>query len=165
MASDVEIGRPVALERGTRGRHAHSARRGVHALMSRERGTCWPDWDRREDQELWDYYARHIIEPGWAGEPSESQVRYIQGVLSKKTKSPFFKRGTHLRRRWGFPADEARITERAIHEVAMWGDPDDPDHNAELIRTAEQRRSEGAVQLPLWPPPDAPSVAADLSDT
>jgi len=122
----------------------------VVIAMNRRELRSWPDWERREDRELWDYYAHHILEPGWAGDPSDAQVLYIQGVLTKKIKSPYFRRGARLRHLWGFGSAKGEMTASAIHEVAMSGDPDDPIHNAELVRKAGHREVRDAVQLPLW---------------
>ena len=121
------------------------------AMGTRSRGNTkgWPDWERSKDQELWDHYARQMIEPGWAGRLSPSQLSYIRAVLTRRIKSPYSRRAAHLRRRWGFPDQTDDVTETAIQEVAMWGDPDDPNHNARLVRTVEKRRPYEAIQLPF----------------
>ena len=118
----------------------------------------WPKWDRRQDRELWDHFASNIIEPGWAGKLSVGQTHYIHGVLTKKIKSPYFRRGTQLRHRWGFSRESESITDAAIRVVAMRGDPYDPAHNAELVRGVngvnEEKSgaiiSHQSVQLTLW---------------
>ena len=110
----------------------------------------WPDWERTSNPELWAYYARQIMEPGWAGRLSPSQVRYVRGVLTQEVKSPYFKKASYVQRRWGFRGEPATITEAAIQEVAVRGDPGNPDHNAELVRRANSGAAEQATQLELW---------------
>ena len=126
----------------------------------------WPEWDRRQDRELWDHFASNIIEPGWAGKLSVGQARYIHGVLTRKIKSAYFKRGTRLRYRWGFGRESGSITEAGIRAVAMWGDPNDPVRNAGLVRGVNGVNEEKAaavipqqpVQLTLWALPQETTV-------
>ena len=85
----------------------------------------WPDWKRRKDPELWDFYEENILEPGWVGQLAETEYNYILFKLNK------YKR---LQNRWGFKGLENLIGHDAIQAVAMWGDPEDKEHNATLIR-------------------------------
>ena len=37
----------------------------------------WPEWKRRKDPELWDFYEENILEPGWVGQLAETEYNYI----------------------------------------------------------------------------------------
>ena len=102
----------------------------------------WPDWDRKLDPELWDDYEESMIEPGWAGVLYPNQVAYIRGVILRKIANKH--RRSDMRSWWGFRRGSGHyVSEAAIRAVAMWGDPDDKEHNAELVRQAAERDREG----------------------
>ena len=69
-------------------------------------------WDRELDPELHDFYARNLLEPGWAGELDRAELAYIKSQLRQ---SP------SLRRRWGFRPTAKRLPEARIRAVAMHG--------------------------------------------
>ena len=110
----------------------------------------WPLWDRESNPELWDHYALHTMEPGWAGELSPAQTDYIRGVLIGTVKNPFYRRIPNLRRKWGFEARDEEVTNAAILEVALNGDPDDPSLNVSLVRKANRTPVKKPRQLTLW---------------
>lgn len=93
--------------------------------MAKAQAKEWPDWNRRRDPELWDYYAEHLLEPGWAGELTESEFDYLSAKL---------KRYKRLRNKWGFQSEEDVLSPEAIHAVAMSGDPEDPSFNVGLVK-------------------------------
>lgn len=93
--------------------------------MAKAQAKEWPDWNRRRDPELWDYYAEQLLEPGWAGELTESELDYILGKLAR------YKR---LRNKWGFQSEDDILSPEAIQAVAMSGDPEDPSFNVGLVR-------------------------------
>ena len=112
----------------------------------------WPLWERESNPDLWDHYAAHTMEPGWAGKLSREQCSYIRGVLAGTVKSPFHRRVTALRRKWGFEEDGADVTEEAIQEVALNGDPDDSAFNADLVRRADRTPGERPRRLTMLLP-------------
>lgn len=77
-----------------------------------------------------------IVEPGWAGELSPSELRYLVGVLAGQTRSPHVRRPGALRARWGFRPEQQFVNESAVRAVAMGGDPEDPEHNRHLVAEA-----------------------------
>ena len=96
--------------------------------MAKAQPKEWPDWNRRRDPELWDFYAEQLLEPGWAGELTESEFDYLEAKL---------KRYKRLRTKWGFVGLEAILSPEAIQTVAMSGDPEDPSFNASLVKGTE----------------------------
>ena len=112
----------------------------------------WPLWEREGNPNLWDHYAAHTMEPGWAGKLSSAQVSYIRGVLAGTVKSPFHRSVTILRRKWGFEADGADVTTAAIEVVALSGDPDDPAFNAALVTGANGKSPRPPRQLTMLVP-------------
>ena len=90
----------------------------------------WPEWNRKRDPELWDFYARNILEPGWPGEPTEAEYEFIRDKLS---------RNRRLRSKWGFDNDDKPISLETVQAVAKWGEPSDPNHNSELVRKAMKK--------------------------
>ena len=96
--------------------------------MAKAQAKEWPEWNRRRDPELWDYYAEQLLEPGWAGELTESEFDYLEGKL---------KRYKRLRNKWGFQSEDDVLSPEAIQTVAMSGDPEDPSFNASLVKGAE----------------------------
>lgn len=87
----------------------------------------WPEWNRRRDPELWDFYAANILEPGWPGQLTEAEYAYIKEKLS---------RSRRLRRRWGFVSESEPVCFETVQAVAMWGEPSDPSRNTALIQEA-----------------------------
>ena len=49
-------------------------------------------WNRQLDPELYDFYARNLLEPGWAGLLALAEAEYIRDCLEQDSK---------LRLRWG----------------------------------------------------------------
>ena len=74
--------------------------------------SCCTAWRREEDPELHDFYARKLLEPGWAGELDRTELAYIKSQL---------RRSSSLRRKWGFRPSAKRLSEAHIREVAMHG--------------------------------------------
>jgi len=74
--------------------------------------SCCTRWDRQEDPELYDLYARKLLQPGWPGELDRVEFAYIRSQLQQ---SP------SLRRRWGFRPSAKRLSEARIRAVAMHG--------------------------------------------
>ncbi len=109
----------------------------------------WPLWERDGNPELWDHYAAHTMEPGWAGRLSPAQTAYIRGVLTGTVRNPFHRRVAALRRKWGFLEDGADVTEQAIQQVALSGDPDDPAFNATLVHHANGNPKQKPRQLTM----------------
>ena len=72
----------------------------------------WPEWDRKKDPELYDYYAEAMLEPGWAGELTTPQWEYIRDQLLKKRS---------LRTAWGFIHGTGRINRAKVEHVAKHG--------------------------------------------
>ena len=103
----------------------------------------WPEWNRKRDPELWDFYARNMLEPGWAGELTEAEYLFIKEKLS---------RNRRLRTKWGFDSEIIPITLNPVQAVAKWGEPSDPTHNSELVQQAAKKRrsskTEGFSGLP-----------------
>ena len=104
----------------------------------------WPEWDRELDPELWDDHEQSFIEPGWAGVLLPGQAEYIRGVILRKI--PNRHRRSDIRSWWGFRRGSGHyVSGAAIREVAMWGDPDDKEHNARLVaQVTERERAKGA---------------------
>ena len=96
--------------------------------MAKLQAKEWPDWNRRRDPELWDYYAEQLLEPGWAGELTESEFDYLEAKL---------KRYKRLRNKWGFQSEDDILSPEAIQTVAMSGDPEDPSFNVSLVKGTE----------------------------
>ena len=69
-------------------------------------------WDREFDPELHDFYARKLLEPGWAGELDRAELAYIKSQL---------RRSPRLRGRWGFRPSARKLSEARIRAVAMDG--------------------------------------------
>ena len=55
--------------------------------------SCCTEWPSEQDSELHDFYARKLLNPGWAGVLSLKEAHYIAHNL---------KRDAKLRRRWAF---------------------------------------------------------------
>ena len=92
----------------------------------------WPKWNRRRDPELYDYYTKHMTEPGWAGHLTDAEYEYLRDRLSKSRR---------LRAKWGFGDEEDALTFQTIQAVALWGLPNDKTHNAWLVHNALSRRT------------------------
>lgn len=78
---------------------------------------------------LSDFCAKKLLEPGWGGELDDTELAHILAALQKNNR---------LRTAWGFPGGERRLSEDAVRQVAMWGDPNDPAHNTSLVRQARR---------------------------
>jgi hypothetical protein len=61
------------------------------------------------DPQLFEFYQRKLVEPGWAGELKPYELAYIRSQL---TESP------SLKRRWGFRPSAKRFSEKHIRAVA-----------------------------------------------
>ncbi len=84
-------------------------------------------------------FDKRILKPGWAGEPDPSEME----ILTKR-----LTRDRRLASRWGFSLPKSKLTDWAILQVAMWGDPD---WNALNFAFAHQRYTANTgVQLPLF---------------
>ena len=99
-------------------------------------GKRWPEWKRDRDAEIYDYYERHILEPGFMGELTDTQAQYIRNVLTGKRKSRYARRVDRLRTGWGMRPKQDFISESAVRIVAMYGLPGNPEHNQRLIEEA-----------------------------
>ena len=86
----------------------------------------WPNWKRRKDPELWDFYEENILEPGWVGQLTDPEYDYILFKLNKYK---------GLQNKWGFKELKNAINYDTIQAAAMWGDPEDNEHNTVLIRS------------------------------
>ena len=53
-------------------------------------------WDRSLDPELHDFYAKKLLEPGWAGELTLAEAEYIRHRLEQDSR---LRRLWHIRRR------------------------------------------------------------------
>lgn len=91
----------------------------------------WPEWNRKRDPELWDFYARNMLEPGWPGELTEAEYLFIREKLS---------RNRRLRSKWGFDSEIKPVTFDAVQAVARWGEPSDPARNSELVEQTMKKR-------------------------
>ncbi len=91
----------------------------------------WPRWNRRRDPELYDYYTKHMPEPGWAGHLNDAESEYLRDKLLKSRR---------LRAKWGFGDEDEALTPQTIQAVALWGLPDDKTHNAWLVHSALSRQ-------------------------
>ena len=96
----------------------------------------FPEWKSTKDHDLFKFYEHRLFEPGWAGELSDGQAEYIADVLRGAVKNPRIWSVKRLRRAWGFHPTQDFISEDAVREVAMYGNPDDPEHNTRLIETS-----------------------------
>ena len=93
----------------------------------------FPEWGLSKDEELYSLYKSNIFEPGWAGELSESQTDYIQGVLTGRYRWMKGRSLKRLRETWGMRPWQEFISVQAVRDVAMFGEPEEPDHNTRLI--------------------------------
>jgi len=66
-----------------------------------------------------------LLEPGWVGEPTDTELAYIQRQLMGNP---------HLSQLWGFPPRWKRRPLEAVRRVAIWGDPHDRPLNRRLAR-------------------------------
>ena len=69
-------------------------------------------WDRQLDPKLHDFYARNLLEPGWAGELDKLELAYIKSWL---------RQSAPLRRRWGFRPSSRMLPAVRIRAVDMYG--------------------------------------------
>jgi hypothetical protein len=93
----------------------------------------FPDWNPAKDRSLFEFYEEKYFEPGWAGELTADQARYIRDALIGRAKPSRIRSVRRLRRAWGMMPWQRFISEEAVREVAMNGRPDDPEHNTRLI--------------------------------
>ena len=93
----------------------------------------FPGWGLSKDEELYTLYKSNIFEPGWAGELSATQADYIQGVLTGKYRGVQGRSLKRLRESWGMQPWQDFISEQAVRDVAMFGEPDNSDHNTRVI--------------------------------
>lgn len=76
--------------------------------------SCCTDWPTERDPELHAFYARKLLEPGWAGEPTDAEAAYIAREL---TRSP------RLRQTWcvaQFTRRRKAITPAIAKGLARW---------------------------------------------
>ena len=76
--------------------------------------SCCTDWPTAKDPELHDYYARKLLVPGWAGEPTETEAAYIAREL---TRSP------RLRQTWcvaEFTRRRRAVTPAIAKRLCRW---------------------------------------------
>lgn len=73
---------------------------------------CCTKWNREQDPVLHDFYAKNLLEPGWAGELDLNELAYIKSELE---------RSPSLKRRWGFRPSAKRLSSTRIRAVAMHG--------------------------------------------
>jgi hypothetical protein len=64
---------------------------------------------READPELHDHYARKLLEPGWPGEVSEAEAKYIAEQLTNSVK---------LRQAWGVRQFFGKRWKRVSHNMA-----------------------------------------------
>ena len=62
--------------------------------------------------QLFDFYKKKLLEPGWAGELNPDEFTYIKSQL---------KQSPSLRRRWGFRPSARRLSESRIRDIARNG--------------------------------------------
>ena len=82
---------------------------------------------------------KRVFKPGWAGEPDPSEMEALTKRLTKDRR---------LASRWGFTLPNSKLTDWAILQVAMWGDPDWKALNFALAR--QRYNADTGVQLPLF---------------
>jgi hypothetical protein len=71
-------------------------------------------WPREADPDLHDLYAKHLLEPGWAGEVDDAEAAYIARELTKRPA---------LRRVWQvakFTRRRRSITPAMAKKMAHW---------------------------------------------
>jgi hypothetical protein len=76
--------------------------------------SCCTDWPTEQDRPLHEYYARKLLEPGWAGEVTDTEAAYIAREL---TRSPW------LRQTWcvaQFTRRRKAITPAIVKGLARW---------------------------------------------
>ncbi len=97
-------------------------------------------WDRQLDPELHDFYARNLLEPGWAGLLDLAEAEYIRDCLEQDSK---------LRRRWGIQRRKVPLS--LVAEKAF---PEDPGAAARRYLDAEQARArrKSRSEAKMWPP-------------
>ena len=66
-----------------------------------------------------------LLQPGWGGEVSDEEIKFIQEALFRDKKLSFS---------WGFAPSQKTRSTIAIMKVAMWGNEEDRLHNARLHR-------------------------------
>ena len=88
--------------------------------------SCCTTWNRGEDPELHNFYAKYLLEPGWAGELTLTEAQYIASELATSTR---------LRRAWGF-RKRKRYPLTLIAERAF---PEDPTLARSTIRNQLER--------------------------
>lgn len=64
------------------------------------------------DPQLLDFYKQKLLEPGWAGELSPDEFKYVKSQLRQ---SP------SLRRQWRFRPSAKRFSESRIRDIARNG--------------------------------------------
>ena len=74
--------------------------------------SCRTVWRRQKHPELHDFYARKLLDPGWAGELTRAELACIKAQL---------RRSPSLRRQWGFRPSAKRLPDARIRDVAMIG--------------------------------------------
>ena len=89
--------------------------------------SCYTTWATRQDPERHAFFARMLLEPGWAGQLNDKEVTYIQQALAEDRK---------LSSRWGLPPRWKNRPAEMIRRVAQDGDPLNYHHNRDLTRRA-----------------------------
>lgn len=86
-------------------------RRQWHELRSESKGIDWP---REFDPQLHDFYARKLLEPGWAGEMNHAEATYIARCLVANPR---------LRQTWQiarFTRRRKSITAAIVNKLGRW---------------------------------------------
>jgi hypothetical protein len=91
------------------------------------------EWKQSRDPELFQFYENSLFEPGWAGQLSDGQARYIRDVLIGNVRCKNVRSVRRLRRAWGMRPRQDYISDDAVREVAMYGRPDDFAYNTHLV--------------------------------
>lgn len=71
-------------------------------------------WPREEDPELHDMYSHKLLVPGWAGQVSEAEAKYISEQLTKRPE---------LRRQWEvakLTRQRKKITPSIAKRLCYW---------------------------------------------
>ncbi|MBM4463610.1 MAG: hypothetical protein FJ012_09850 [Chloroflexi bacterium] len=71
-------------------------------------------WPREADPDLHDMYAKHLLEPGWAGEVDDAEAAYIARELTKR---PALRRVWQVAR---FTRRRRSITPAMAKKMARW---------------------------------------------
>lgn len=70
--------------------------------------------EERHASDTWllEYYRKSLLEPGWAGELDDVELKYVRSELIKSRS---------LKRRWGFRPSAKRVSEGRVRAIAMHG--------------------------------------------